>query len=220
MDPELLRAWQADLRDKNYAERTIYSRVSIANGFLAYLGMPRQTFEKAETLQQETRERVSLSRSEYLLLLETARFMGRKRAYLLIKTIVNTGLKTQELPQLTVETLQRETTWITTRGIRRCVPIVELLRRELLAYAAEAGITKGPIYITKEGTPMGHSGVWKVIKQGGRRTGIPEEKGNPRTLHHLYLSTYRDVSTESTEQTARLYRELLDREEKKIAWNR
>lgn len=218
LDQEALNRWRVQQETYGYADRTLYSRMCTLNGFLDYLQMPRQPIGRRPPRQGPSRE--ELSRDEYLLLLQTAKLMGRRRAYLLIKTIVNAGLRTQELHQLTVEALRQGKAWVTSHGVQRQAQIPTLLCEELLSYAAEAGITEGPIFITKDGTPMVHSGVWKEVKQVCRRTGISEEKGNPRNLYQLYVSTYRTFCAEPASQPMQQLEALLEKEEVVVAWNK
>ena len=57
--------------------------------------------------------RPELSRREYLRLLKTARIMKRERTYFLIKTICSTGVRVQQLPQVTVEAVEAGTAVVT-----------------------------------------------------------------------------------------------------------
>jgi len=210
--------WKAELERQGYSKGTVDDRIYVFNRFCRYLG-------KADWQLQKKRPKIvpklpdQMTREEYHLLLQMAKRMGRRRSYLLIKTMVNAGLKTQELPQLTVEALGRGEAVTTSHGLQRRVPIPEPLRGELWNWAAQEGVNSGPVFVTKEGTPMVHSAVWKEVKLVCRSTGLAEEKGTPRSLSRLYQTTYRGICADSIGQTDQLYRNLLEQEERTVAWS-
>jgi len=210
--------WKTEMETRGYSAGTVSTRIHMLNKFLRYLGKDEWQLKK-ESPKQESPPRESLTRSEYQLLLQVAKRMGRRRSYLLIKTMVNAGLKTQELPQLTVEALGRGEAVTTSHGLQRRVPIPEPLRGELWNWAAQEGVNSGPVFVTKEGTPMVHSAVWKEVKLVCRSTGLAEEKGTPRSLSRLYQTTYRGICADSIGQTDQLYRNLLEQEERTVAWS-
>lgn len=210
--------WKAELERRGYSGRTVNDRVYALNKLLRYLGKEGWQLQKKKA-KPPPEPPDQMDRAEYHLLLQMAKRMGRRRSYLLIKTMVNAGLKTQELPQLTVEALGRGEAVTTRHGLRRRVPIPEPLCGELRAYAAAEGIGSGPVFVTKDGTPMVHSAVWKEVKLVCRNTGLPEEKGTPRGLHRLYQTTYRGFCTTSIERSEELYQGLLKEEERIVAWS-
>ena len=161
-----------------------------------------------------------LNRQDYLRLLQTARNTGRQRAYLLIKTLVNVGVRSRELAELTVETVRVGGAWVTSHGIRHRVTVPNPLRSELLAYAAGQGIAEGPVFVTKDGTPLLHSAVWKEIKKVCREAGLENDAGNPRNLYLLYLDTYQSICRRCPSGEAwQEYEQLLSKEETSMAWN-
>lgn len=216
LDGDVLSRWEEDLERQGYSRSTIRAQRSIADGFLKYLKQQKER-------QEESAERSQglLSREDYLWLLQTAREYGKKRAYLLIKTLVITGIRPAEMVALTVEALRDGATWVTSYGTRRRILIPEPLRTELLAYAAGEGVSAGTLFVTQDGTPLLHSAVWKEIKRICRVTGLANDAGNPRVLHQLYLDTYQNISRCNSRETAwQTYEQLLSEEETLVAWNK
>jgi len=216
LDEDVLLRWEADLKTRGYADTTIQAQRSIINGFMEHLT------QRSELQNEESPapHRSVLSREDYLQLLRTARERGRRRAYLLIKVLVSTGIRSSELKELTAEALREGGAWVTSHGIRRRVVIPEPVRTELLEYAASCGIKTGTLFITKDGTPLIHSAIWKEIKRVCREAGMPEDAGNPRNLYLLYLDTYGEIcSTGTPESSFTMYQQLLGKEEALAAWN-
>ena len=161
----------------------------------------------------------ALTRSEYQLLLHAAKESGNRRTYLLIKTIGGLGIRSIEIQELMVDHVKQGEMTITTREGIRTVKILEPIRSDLLAVAAESGIETGPIFITQEGFPMQHFLIWKQIKKVCRQVGLPEEKGIPSTLFDMYLETKRCLSAKSVEEANQKYLAFLQEEEATIGWN-
>ena len=215
LNGEVLCRWEEDLEKQGCSYSTIQVHRSIVNGFLKYLDLQ-------EERQKESTERKQgfLTREDYLWLLQTAREHGRKRAYLLIKTLVNTGIRSLELKDLTVEALRDGAAWGTSYGMRRRIPIPEPLRTELLDYAAEESVNSGTLFVTQDGNPLLHSAVWKEIKRVCRETGLENDAGNPRCLYQLYMDTFRNICRCNSRDTAwQAYEQLLSVEETLVAWN-
>lgn len=211
--------WKKELGIQGYEQKTIHGYCNILGNFLNYLKIPQKAV--VEKKSAEATVKGYLTRDEYLLLLQTAKLMGRKRAYLLIKTMVNAGFRTRELHELTVEALREGVVFATSYGMRRRIPLMEPLREELLDFAQEQGTVSGPLFVTKDGQPMLHSAVWKEVKLVCRQMGISEEKGTTRNLYQLYLETYREICrNHASEGAAQGYRQLLEREELSVAWDR
>lgn len=96
--------------------------------------------------------------------------------------------------------------------------IYEPVRSDLLAYAAERGIVEGPIFITRDGSPMQHFLIWKEIKKVFRQLGLPEEKGTPISLRGTYLETKANLGAKSVQEVDQKYIALLQEEETSIGW--
>lgn len=219
LTPDALELWKKELKRRNMTEGTIDGRVSVLKRFLAYLEDPGRVEQKRYNRKEPIPPERVLSREEYRMLLHTARRMGRRRSYLLIKTIVCVGLRPREFHELTVESLRKGTARVTSHGLCHVVEVPEPIRTELLEYAGDQDIREGPVFITKDKTPMLHSAIWKEVKMVCRQMGISEEKGSPKSLYKLYVDTQKDFYAGSMEEAARGYRSLLEAEEAVIRWN-
>lgn len=212
VSPDSLDIWLDQLRQEGKPEREVQSCRRVAHDFLIFLGVDTAVDPHAPISP--------LGRAEYQHILQMAKKMGKRRAYLLTKIMVAAGLLREDIQQLTVEILKQGEGWVIRRGQKCLILIPEPLRSELLDYAAEEGIESGLIFLVKGGNPMGHSHIWKEIKQVCRKAGIPEEKSSPKNLNKLYQSTCYDMSKRDVEHLSENYRRFLEEEEKQVFWTK
>ena len=153
-DKELRRGtlaqWRESLLERGYAPRTVNVSISVANSLLAYLG--RRELQLMERLEPRTDIQPEMTRAEYLRLLGTARALGKRQLYLLIKLFAGTGLPVQALPGVTVEAAASGSLAITQGGERQVLHITDCLRQELLDFAKDTGRRSGALFVT--GAPM------------------------------------------------------------------
>src|SRR5699024_329622 len=134
-----------------------------------------------------------MTRSEYLRLLCTARAMGKRRLYLLIKLFATTDLPLQCLERVTAEVIRAGEGTLEFRegNVQFHCPVG--LRKELLDYMADNGIVRGPVFLTRGGQAVNRSNLCREMQELCRKAGIPEQKGNPRSLRKLYQSTQSEL---------------------------
>ena len=96
----------------------------------------------------------------------------------------------------------------------------EVYRRkmELLDYARRGGYRSGPVFLTREGTPMSRTYVTISIRQLCRAARVPEEKGNPRCLKRLYQSTRAGIEANISLLVEQAHDRLLESEQSHIGW--
>ncbi|MCI8914633.1 MAG: hypothetical protein HFF38_11015 [Lawsonibacter sp.] len=211
-----LECWRETLVEKGYAPGTINSFLSISNAYLDFLG--HREYQLASQLKAENEVQPELTRSEYLRLLQTARSLGRERVYLLVKLFGSTGLSVQELPNVTLEAVEDGKVTITSKRTKQVLRFSEGLRRELLEYAKRNGYLYGPIFLTREGTPMSRTYVTLSIRQLCRAAQVPEEKGNPRCLKRLYQVTRSGIEENIALLAEQAHDRLLEQEQLEIGW--
>ena len=156
-----------------------------------------------------------MTRNEYIHLLQTAQLLERERVYLLVKLFANADLPVQELPKITVEAAKTGQAVIGEGKGKRLIRLPRCLCQELLAYAERNGIKEGPLFLTKDRTPMDRTSVTSSIRELCAVAKIPPEKGNPRCLRRLYLTGRKAIE----DNVAMLVEQALDRqmEEEQLA---
>lgn len=212
-----LQDWREKLVREEYAPTTINQFMVVSNGYLDYMG--RREYQVVEKLTLPEELQPELSRAEYLRLLQTARALGRERVYLIVKVFANTGLPLQELPKVTVEAVQEGRINITYNHIKQIVRIPECVRQELLAYGNRKGILHGSIFLNRDGEPMSRTNVSTGIRQLCVAAKVPEEKGNPRCLRKLYLSTREGIERNIALLMEQAQERMLEQEQLTIGWD-
>lgn len=212
-----LERWRETLVKEGYAPSTINSYLSINNAYLDFVG--HREYQLANQLKLETELQPELTRTEYLRLLQTARALGRERVYLLVKLFGTTGLTVQELEKVTVEAVRCGNLTVICNRNKQVLRIPEGLQKELLDYVKRSGYLSGPIFLTRDGTPMSRTYVSTIIRQLCTSAKVPEEKGNPRCLKRLYQSTRAGIEDNIALLVEQAHNRLLEREQLEIGWD-
>lgn len=213
---KVLKMWCAYLHDLGYSERSVNLRISAANNYFRWCG--RTDLVMHHRREPRPRPGPELTRSEYLLLLKTARALHRRRLYLLIKLFATADLPLQCLDRITVEVIRRGSTVFSLRGSRVSLECPAGLREELLDYAADHGIEAGPIFVTRTGQTVNRSNLCREMQELCRRVGIEEQKGNPRSLRNLYRETQLQLQCRMEQLIRREYDRLLRNEQALAGW--
>lgn len=213
---DTLRQWRETLVRDGYSATAVNQFIVAANGYLEHMGA--RELQLTDKLKVQPEPQPELTRREYLQLLSTARALGRERVYLLVKVFGNSDLPVQELENLTVEAARAGMLSITYNYSREIIRFPESVCRELLAYAERKGIQSGPIFLTREGTPMSRSNVTTGIRQLCAAARVPEEKGSPRCLRKLYQTTREGIERNIALLVEQAQNRLLEEEQLTIGW--
>ena len=206
--------WREHLKGQGYSPRTINHRVSAFNSFVRYLGR-RQWQIEGLPLPADQAPAPSLTRAEYLRLLAAAKELGKERSYLLIKAMGGAGMGLQDLPLVTVKAVEAGAV---PRPGGEALELAGTLREELLDYARRAEISQGPVFVTREGSLMNRSQVWKAIQLVCPAAGVPLEKGSPRCLTGLFQRTRQELAAGAAGSARQAYEDLLEEEQERSGW--
>lgn len=211
-----LDSWKEELLDRGYAERTVAGAVSVANSFLRWLERGDLQARPLKTAKEDVQP--ELTRSEYLRLLSAARALGAERSYLLVKVFGTTGIALRDLPMLTVEAIKKDRLIVAGWRCLQPVHIPRCLRDELLDYAYRAGILRGPVFVTGNGTSLARTTVSTLIKRLCREAQVAQEKGNPRCLRQMYKSTVEDLKANMSILVEQDHERLVEKEQLSVGW--
>ena len=175
----------------HYTPRSANSMLAALNRYLRFVGR-EDCCVRLLRVQQRTfcDQHQALTREDYLRLLDAAHRMGELRLYFVIETLCATGIRVSELPYITVEALRQGTAVARNKGKSRVILLPGDLCQELLTYAVQAGIDRGPVFITRTGRPLDRSNIWAGIKRLCRSAGVEADKGYPHNLRHLFARTF------------------------------
>jgi len=211
-----LKTWQESLLQNGYTPGSVNAFLSAANAFLDYIG--HREYQLAGQLKEEKAPQPELSRAEYLHLLRTAKALGKEKVYLLIKVFASTGLFAQELPEVTVEAVREGRIVCSQNRQKQTVTVPGCLKKELLDYAQKNGILSGPIFLTRDGRPMHRTYVSAAIRNLCEEAGVPGEKGNPKCLRKLYLSTRAGIESNISLLVEQAMERILEQEQFSVGW--
>ena len=211
-----LERWREELVEMEYTPGTVNMYLSIANSYLDFVG--HRECQLASQLKPKSSLQPELTREEYVQLLRTAKALDKERLYLLIKLFASTGLSVQELPNVTVEAVQKGEIVHFPHKVEQRVRIPECLRKELSGYIRRNGYTSGPIFQNKDGGPLNRTYVSIAIRRLCVEARIPEEKGNPRCLKRLYQNTRSDIENNVAQLVEQALDRVLEQEQSAIGW--
>ncbi|HIZ20740.1 MAG TPA: tyrosine-type recombinase/integrase [Firmicutes bacterium] len=214
LDGERLARWERGLLDSGDSPRTVNVKIAAVNSFLGYCERRdlqlRPLHPSGEEIQPE------LTRAEYRRLLQAAKAGGKERTYLLVKTICSTGIRLQDIPQMTVENIAQGGVTLSS-GERLSLP--DALRQELLDFARKTGVRSGSLFVTRSGEPMDRVNINRSIKSLCRDARVAEEKATPLCLRKLYQSTYAGIRENIDVLVEQAHTRLLEKEEENVGWN-
>lgn len=189
---EAVIAFKGYLTQKGYAVRSVNSMLASLNSFLIFLGLPEC---RAKSIRQQRQtycaEDKELSRGEYLRLLEAAK--GQPQLRLVMETICATGIRVSELRFFTVEAVRQGEVTVDCKSKTRNIFVPGKLRKLLLKYAGQRGITRGSIFLGRTGKPLDRSAIWAAMKRLCGKAGVKGSKVFPHNLRKLFARTFYNI---------------------------
>ena len=176
---------------ETYAVSSANSMIAAMNCFLRFCGW-HDLCVKQFKMQREVYcyEEKELTRAEYIRLLEAANAKHNERLNLIIQTICGTGIRVSELQYITVEALHNGEAIVNCKGKNRRVFIVPELKKKLLRYVKEQGISTGTVFVTRGGNPVSRHSIWKDMKELCEQANVSPSKVFPHNLRHLFARTF------------------------------
>ena len=176
---------------EKYAISSANSMIAALNCFLRFCGWQDLCVKQFKMQKQIfCSEEKELTRAEYVRLLQAAKDRHNERLNLIIQTICGTGIRVSELQYITVESLHSGEVTVHCKGKTRRIFIVSELKKKLLRYVKEQKISKGSIFVTKSGKPLGRIGIWREMKSLCEQARVSPGKVFPHNLRHLFARTF------------------------------
>ena len=176
---------------ETYAVSSANSMIAAMNCFLRFCGWHDLCVKQFKMQRQVyCSEEKELTRAEYIRLLEAANAKHNERLNLIIQTICGTGIRVSELQYITVEALHNGEAIVNCKGKNRRVFIVPELKKKLLRYVKEQGISAGMVFVTRGGKPVSRNSIWKDMKALCEQANVSPSKVFPHNLRHLFARTF------------------------------
>ena len=200
-----------------YTSRTVNMKMTAINGILGFLDL-REYQSTVKASVDDTAIQPELSRNEYLRMLSAAKAIGDERLYLIIKLFGTTGIAVQEFDKVTVEAVRSGTIVTFPNRNRLALRIPACVQSELLEYAKEKGVKSGPIFLTREGRPLGRTTLSNMVPHIARYAKVEERKCTPRCLQKLYAETWDTIKSNVNVMLQMTYDKLLEQEQVIYGW--
>lgn len=200
-----------------YTSRTVNMKMTSINGILGFLDL-REYQSTVKASVDDTAIQPELSRNEYLRMLSAAKAIGDERLYLIIKLFGTTGIAVQEFDKVTVEAVRSGTIVTFPNRNRLALRIPACVQSELLEYAKEKGVNSGPIFLTREGRPLGRTTLSNMVPHIARYAKVEESKCTPRCLQKLYAETWDTIKSNVNVMLQMTYDKLLEQEQVIYGW--
>lgn len=200
-----------------YTSRTVNMKMTAINGILGFLDL-REYQSTVKASVDDTAIQPELSRNEYLRMLSAAKAIGDERLYLIIKLFGTTGIAVQEFDKVTVEAVRSGTIVTFPNRNRLALRIPACVQSELLEYAKEKGVKSGPIFLTREGRPLGRTTLSNMVPHIARYAKVEENKCTPRCLQKLYAETWDIIKSNVNVMLQMTYDKLLEQEQVIYGW--
>lgn len=200
-----------------YTSRTVNLKMTSINGILGFLDL-REYQSTVKASVDDTAIQPELSRNEYLRMLSAAKAIGDERLYLIIKLFGTTGIAVQEFDKVTVEAVRSGTIVTFPNRNRLALRIPACVQSELLEYAKEKGVKSGPIFLTREGRPLGRTTLSNMVPHIARYAKVEENKCTPRCLQKLYAETWDTIKSNVNVMLQMTYDKLLEQEQVIYGW--
>lgn len=190
VDKQLVLEYKESLA-KSYAASSANSMLAVINSFFRFSGWHDCCVKRLKTQAKVyCTEEKELTKEEYIRLVRTAERNGNERLSLIIQTICSTGIRVSELKYITVQALADGEAQVNCKGKIRMVFVVPQLRKKLKMYVRKAGITHGAVFVTKSGSPMDRSNIWREMKNLCRQAKVSPTKVFPHNLRHLFARIF------------------------------
>ena len=225
---------------EKYKPKTVSNYITIVNKFIKYVEMSmdesiqdfdfnrmkntdsKQTLKNIK-IQQEASLKEVLEPIDLKRMLRMAKKLEEWDLYYIMKAIAYTGVRAEELKIFTVENLESNYIKVKNKGKIRNVIVPQDLRRDLLKYCKNAGITTGYIFPGKKSGTMLHSTtIYKRLKKlAGQCRGVKKSKVHAHSFRHLFaikymeeygnISELADILGHSSIETTRIYTRTTDK---------
>ena len=171
---------------------SINIKVLILNKFITYLRLPKEMKLKQEKQQKQSTLENVLTPKEYEHLREYAKSHKQDQLYYLMGTLEGTGIRISELKYITLEAVKKQEADIINKGKLRKIPIQDRVKKELLQYCKDEGITEGIIFKSRNGNPLDNAYIWKQLQKlaGQVRSGLKKSKVHPHSFRHLFAKEF------------------------------
>ena len=180
--------------EQDYEPTSVNSMLAALNSLFSFLGRHdlrvKQLKIQKRIFQSEDKE---LTKKDYEKLIRAAKTRKNNRLNLVLQTITSTGIRVSELEFVSVKSVMSGHCEVSCKGKIRTIFLHNTLRKLLLEYIKENGITEGPVFVTKTGKPLNRSNIWREMKELCKYADVCPDKVFPHNLRHLFARSFNNL---------------------------
>lgn len=181
-----IQAWLADLAAEKLAPNTRRRKLAVLRAFYGYCvrvgALSESPAAGALAPKRERKLPVILYEQEARALL--AAVAQNPRDYAIFRLMLDCGLRSSELCDLTTDSLRDGVLLVDGKGRKqRLLPLPQATLDAIQAYRRTIPAQAGPLFLSINGAKMERSIIWKLVKGYCRRAGLPPEV-SPHKLRH------------------------------------
>jgi len=109
-----------------------------------------------------------------------------KKTAIVIRLIIATGIRTSELPNITIEAVKQGYVELQFLKHTRKITLSADICKLLLQFANEFGIASGPIFLTRSGLPCGRNAMFHAFGKLAAAAGIDPTRLTSEALRKYY----------------------------------
>ena len=125
-----------------------------------------------------------------------------KKTALVIQLIISTGIRTSELPMVTVESIKKGYIELEFIKNTRTIILHDEIRTQILSYANERGIASGAVFLTVKGIPCNKTSMFHSFGKLAAAAGIEPELLTSDALRKYYNDKCMEKKNISTVQSS------------------
>lgn len=186
---DVLLDYKEHLKKSKLKVSTINSKISSLNAYFTYTENEALKLKvlKCQKSLFGSKEK-ELTKQEYKRLYEACKNNEKLRH--IVETIVKTGVRVSEVEFITYESLNIGKAIVDNKGKIRTIIIPRKLCVILKDYCRKISINTGPIFLTRNGTPVDRKQIWQMMKNLADKAEVPKEKVFPHNLRHLFAREF------------------------------
>lgn len=214
------------LIENKFETSTINNYIISINKYLKWCGASEILVKQ---IKQQTRSSIEciLDVSDYKRMLKYAKKLNRMDMYYIMKILVMTGIRIDELKLFTVENINSNYIKAFNKGKERYVILRQDLKRELKKYARENKIKSGYLFPGKiQGKMLNESTIWRQLKRIAGAARVNKAKAHAHSFRHLFAKIYladekhniaelADILGHNSIETTRIYVRTTNEEKRK-----
>ena len=214
VDKGLVLTYKQKIMERGYSVSSINLYIIAVNKYIRFLGIQNCGVKTLKVQKRRSVENV-ITTEDYKKLLEYSLQTGRKKYYLIMKTLALTGIRISELRFITVSVLEKGYTHVSNKGRVREIYLPDGLITDLSKYCKEENILTGAVFLGNRKTTISREAVWKMLKYLSGMAGLDEKKVHPHSFRHYFAISYMerfsnmfelaDILGHSNLETTRIY---------------